>query len=318
MWHPQSSIYAYQYGVYFSHRKSVGFRKYPKNHIRMNGMYGEVTGRPYYPRKMIRNKEEYANVSDFIDGYFKKISQFCLLSSGKYGVNAIKNIFTEELKSIPGRSPLEKFDLHYLFFRAGLHCSETWRNYIKGPEWGPLQSEKLFVAKYASFEKQHLPKVQIDLIKKLNNQILTIPFGSDQDNIDYSEIENQEPLHISSIGHSLLNKNMIEKWNKNEEAKKSNCEKIDYKLQDWKSKEDLPLLINPQYDEEKSSPIHYEEKEMLRFVSKNTDKLFTEEVILPLLTYVDSNDLTARDIQLKNKLISTCAMIKFVELSKQQ
>ena len=317
-WHPPSSIYGYQFGTYFSHRISIGFRKYPKHHIRLNGMYGEVTARPYYPRKMIRDHESFATVAEFIEHYFQKISQFSLLSNGTFGLGGLKNIFADELESNPGRSPLEKFDLHYLFFRAGLHCGDTWRNYIKGPEWGPLQSEKLFVAKYGSFEHNTLPKVQIDLIKQLNRNLLEIPFGDEQDNLDYSEIERKEIKSISSVRETTSTKYILEKWKKNEEDKKLNIEWVKYELSDWKSKEDLPLRYDPVYEEKINPAIIYEEKEMLSYLYHHSGTVFRKEVILPLMTYIDSKEPNRPDAQLKNKLISACSFVKFLQLSNSK
>mgnify|MGYP006135956975 FL=1 len=337
-WHPPSSIYGYQFGAYFSHRVSIGFRKYPKNHIRLNGMYGEVTARPYYPRKMIRENKSYATVAEFIEGYFQKVSPFALLSNGTFGLGGLKNIFAKELESNPGRSPLEKFDLHYLFFRAGLHCGDTWRNYIKGPEWGPLQSEKLFVAKYGSFEHHTLPKVQIDLIKQLNRDLLEIPFGDEQDNLDFSEIEKKELKSIIPVREATSNKDILKKWKKNEEDKKHNSEWVKYELSDWKSKEDLPLRprymmrwegmrsllqinqtptrgYDPVYEEKINPAIIYEEKEMLSYLYHHSDPIFRKEVVIPLMTYIDSNKPERRNIQLKNKLISACSFIKFLKSS---
>jgi len=315
-WHPPSSIYTYQFGVYFSHRTSIGFRKYPKQHIRLNGMFGEVTARPYYPRKMIRNKESYADVNEFIEGYFKKISQFSLLSDGAFGFGSVQTFFAEELNGNPGRTPLEKFDLHYLFFRAGLHCSETWRTYIKGAEWGPLQSEKLFIAKYGTFEHHILPKVQIDLIKSLNADLLEIPFGSEQDNLDYLELRKDKSNHIDLSNYPFSNTDVLERWKINEREKKDNHEWIDYELRDWKSEKDLPLMFNPVYDKSSAEDDIYDEKEMLRYLYKNSTQKFCEKVIIPLMTYVNSRELSRRDVSLKNKLITACMFAKFLKNSE--
>ena len=315
-WHPPSSIYTYQFGVYYSHRTSIGFRKYPKHHIRLNGMYGEVTARPYYPRKMIRNLESYEDVPEFVEGYFKKISQFSLLSNGTFGFESVQRFFAEELEANPGRGPLEKFDLHYLFFRAGLHCSETWRTYIKGAEWGPLQSEKLFIAKYGTFEHNVLPKVQIDLIKCLNANLLEIPFGGEQDNLDYSELRKDKLNPVDLSNDSFSNKDMLEKWGINEKEKKNNHEWVDYELSDWKSEKDLPLLFTPKYDSNTSENKIYDEKEMLCYLYKNSTPMFREKVIIPLMTYVNSKELGRKDTSLKNKLITACMFIKFLQFRK--
>ena len=315
-WHPPSSIYAYQFGAYYSHRTSIGFRKYPKHHIRLNGMYGEVTARPYYPRKMIRNLESYEDIPEFVEGYFKKISQFSLLSNGTFGIESVQRFFAEELEDNPGRSPLEKFDLHYLFFRAGLHCSETWRTYIKGAEWGPLQSEKLFIAKYGTFEHNVLPKVQIDLIRCLNAGLLETPFGGEQDNLDYSELRKDKLNPVDLSNDSFSNIDLLEKWKINEQEKKNNYEWVDYELRDWKSENDLPLLFNPKHDKSSTEDKIYDEKEMLCYLYKNSTPIFREKVIIPLMTYVNSKELGRRDISLKNKLITACMFTKFLQLSK--
>ena len=316
-WHPPSSIYAYQFGVYYSHRTSIGFRKYPKHHIRLNGMYGEVTARPYYPRKMIRNLESYEDVPEFVEGYFKKISQFSLLSTGTYGFGSAQRYFAQELEGNPGRGPLEKFDLHYLFFRAGLHCSETWRTYIKGAEWGPLQSEKLFIAKYGTFEDNVLPKVQIDVIKNLNADLLETPFGGEQDNLDYSELRNEKLNPVNLSTDSFSNEDMLEKWKINEKEKKNNYEWREYELRDWRSDKDLPLLFSPKYDQQNGEDEIYDEREMLCYLYKNSTPIFREKVIIPLMTFVNSKELSRRDVSLKNKLITACMFVKFLELSKR-
>jgi len=311
--HRPSKIYGYQFGTYFSHRISSGFNKYPTQHIRLNGMYGEVTARPYYPRKFIREGEHYASTSDFIEDYFKKINCYSLLPSKGLGLDKLKNLFTEELEANPGRSALEKFDLHYLFFRAGLHCSEKWRNYIKGPEWGPLQSESLFKIKYGNFENHSLPKVQIDLIKQLNSELLKIPFGDEQDNLDCSNILGSKPDDIDLLTMKNGFKNSLKSWQLNEENKKTNVEVIEFNPASWNTGSDILTDLTLISNENTGQDTAYDSLQMLRFLYSHSNEEFQQSVIIPLVVYLQAGVRQQSDIQLKNKLISACAYVVFAK-----
>jgi len=79
----------------------------------------------------------------------------------------------------------------------------------------------------------------------------------------------------------------------------------------------LPLLFSPKYDEKNSEGEIYDEREMLCYLYKNSTPMFREKVIIPLMAFIDSKELGRRDVSLKNKLITACMFMKFLELSKK-
>ena len=80
------------------------------------------------------------------------------------------------------QTPLEKFDLHYLFFRNGLHCSDVYRHIDDTPRVSALPSKTLFELKLASYGKLPPTRLQNDVIACLNPVLTAFPYADPRDN----------------------------------------------------------------------------------------------------------------------------------------
>lgn len=124
--------------------------------IRLNGFGGEIVARPYYSRNYLNTELDITDVTNFVAAYIDKYLYMASCPTSNNLVEKLKKELCRELEEMPGRSPLEKFEFHYLYFRNGLHCNDCWRSDVSCVEWGPLQSKKLFALKHAIFQKEKI------------------------------------------------------------------------------------------------------------------------------------------------------------------
>lgn len=151
--------------------------------ININGFYGEICLRPYYTRNYL-NQEGFREVEDRKDLYKYLVN---LTKLGDDNAASLHDeLFFNSVNSMPGRSLAEKYDLFYLFFRNGFHCSDTLRPNNSTPRVGVIQSPFLFEAKRMLFEgTKSSTFLQNYFISLLNPTLLKIPYASKADNYDY-------------------------------------------------------------------------------------------------------------------------------------
>lgn len=199
-------ISSYYLGTYYSYNPPTQ-TMCMKNTIRLSGMYGEIVARPYYSRRFLNTDLDVDKLDDFVEMYISQYQSTSLFPSESPAVMSLKSLFARELQDIPGRSPLEKFDIHYLYYRCGLHCSDVWRTEVSAPEWGPLQSKTLFKLKMLTFQKFKNIKLQLDMLQILSPILADLPYESENDNRDRellkSSLYNWEGG--SNHGHTELN-----------------------------------------------------------------------------------------------------------------
>ena len=137
------------------------------------GFCGEVVGRPYYTKRFL--DRELADPFLPHECFFKEIS-------GKLGSNIfdadceLASILSRECALLPGRNSLEKYDLHYLYYRNGIHFNDTWRASLSCCYWSILQSKKMLRAKYMLFPNDS-SKAQFDLLYLLNPELAKVEFN---------------------------------------------------------------------------------------------------------------------------------------------
>lgn len=181
------SIISKSLGSYFATDISnvSGFVVSRDRTININGFYGEVCLRPYYARNYLKKDgfkemEERESLKKFLVNLTK------LGSADAEGVH--EKVFFSSLESLPGKSMAEKYDLMYLFFRNGFHCSDTIRPNNSTPRLGVIQSPSLFKAKRMMFHSgMGNTFLQNDFIALLNSAMLKVPYASDFDNSEFSE-----------------------------------------------------------------------------------------------------------------------------------
>ncbi|MGE8463282.1 MAG: hypothetical protein ACN6P0_19680 [Pseudomonas capeferrum] len=175
------NISSYYMGSYYSFNYSNLKTQRPGT-IRITGFGGEIVARPYFARLHLNGELDTFEVSDFADRYFDKFGYLSVFGTNSKFHTSAKTIFSEELNLLPGTGALEKFDIHYLYYRNGLHCSESLRTDNSGPEFAILQSKSAFALKKRCFTEHKSVKLQLDLMNALNPFLAQYPYESDMDN----------------------------------------------------------------------------------------------------------------------------------------
>jgi len=193
------SNWSYNLGVSYSYSPIVQGMRIPKT-ARINGFYGEICARPYYARRMMGTVLDTSSVEEFCDRYFRQHQKSAF---GPSGLDTLKQIFQNELSIMPGDSPLEKLDNHYMFYRNGLHCSDRFRSNVSCPEFGPIQSKFLHQAKNMSYQNFRGAKVQLDMINMLNPAIASLRFENAYDNKDKIAIREKFGIMGEAWAHDI-------------------------------------------------------------------------------------------------------------------
>lgn len=148
-----------------------------KNALCLPGFCGAMTGRPYYASHYLD--------SDLADPFLPD-KEFYVHLSQKQGYTVydadelIAKLLHEECSVLPGRTNLEKFESHYLYYRNGIHFTDSWLAYSMS-SWSILQSKKMLKLKYMLFPGENI-KLQLDILYLLNPEIAAVEFGTDKYN----------------------------------------------------------------------------------------------------------------------------------------
>lgn len=176
---------------YYSHLAGIYYAYDPKNircqtvrlkdTINVTGFFGEICLRPYYSRSYLESLSE-LGLAEFVD---KLVDQHSLSTfGGKEALAQFKSIMFDAFSALPGESALEKYDLHYLYFRNGLHCSDIYRLNKKTPRVGILQSKHLMNLKLNTYGRISAVKLENDFIACLNPLLACFPYDTEKDNSD--------------------------------------------------------------------------------------------------------------------------------------
>ncbi|MCK0753255.1 hypothetical protein [Chromohalobacter japonicus] len=95
-----------------------------------------------------------------------------------YYESVYKEVFSHAVDELPGRTALEKYDLHYLFYRNGLHFSDTHRPNNGTPRVGTLQSPSLLKLGLMVRFNEGDSIIHNELIAYYNPCLLTLPYES--------------------------------------------------------------------------------------------------------------------------------------------
>ena len=88
----------------------------------------------------------------------------------------IRRTFTQECMLLPGKSGLEKFENHYLFYRNGLHFNTSNNYHPFAPSWGILQSKTIIQLKCMTFSLNFGSRLELDLLYELNPELASIEY----------------------------------------------------------------------------------------------------------------------------------------------
>ncbi|MFC1610887.1 hypothetical protein ACFL6C_08005 [Myxococcota bacterium] len=198
--------------------------KMPKT-IRIPGYFGEICARPYYARNLMDSDLDTNELHDFVKAYLAKAKRSAEVHIHK---GPLAEILEQELARLPGRTPLEKFDLHYLYYRNGLHCTDRWLSNVVAPAWGPLQSKLLFRLKNMTFHTFKSIKLQLDITAALNPLIASLPYGRDKDNQDRLELEGDIRVSDPIFKHlNLVLDRDTSSWEESRQRKMANSVRTD-------------------------------------------------------------------------------------------
>lgn len=188
----RSSLHSHFLGTYFSFNPSSNPVRVP-GAVRLTGSLGEVVGRPYYAQKFFGSVLDVSGIDGFVEAYLGRFRHMAI-SPSEDVLESVSWVFKNGLRDVPGPSALERFDLHYLFFRNGLHFSDRWRNSAAEPEVAPLQSKALFLAKLMSFRVFKGPKVQLDLVNLLQPALSQVPYSNPDHNSALAKLRETNDL----------------------------------------------------------------------------------------------------------------------------
>jgi hypothetical protein len=169
-------------GMIYSHRIN------PYRNIdlkcQINGGSGDALCRSQYSRHFIGNVGERSkDVSQMSRFWLSWVSQTKLFGDIETGADSRK-ILEEEMCSIPVKSPLEKMDRMYMFFRNAYHFNPFTEYQSNIFIWMPLQSKTLILLNHLTHDAFRGIKLETDLIQKANPLLLSIPFENEKDNIE--------------------------------------------------------------------------------------------------------------------------------------
>jgi hypothetical protein len=210
-------------GTYFAYdiRSRNGEMATRESAINVTGFFGEICLRPYYSRSytsQIFADSEFDGLEreDFYEFLLQENRSNLLNPSAKIG---FQNLWIKSVQTLPGANPVEKYDLHYLFYRNGLHFSDIFRMKWNTPRVGILQSKNLFLLKRKLFSNSPKTLLQNEVIYRINSKLLSIPYASNRDNEDLKEalifFKTEDPITIKE------NINELESGNRAVNARQS-------------------------------------------------------------------------------------------------
>ena len=169
-------------GVYFAYGtpNAGSYRTRRPGTVNVTGFFGEICLRPYYSRYYL---DTAVGLAEDVDTFFERLAEENHAWFGTAGaLEALRKVFVSSLSRLPGDAPIEKFDLHYLFFRNGLHCSDLYRHTDDTPRVSALPSKTLFELKLATYGKLPQTRLQNDVIACLDPVLTAFPYADQRDN----------------------------------------------------------------------------------------------------------------------------------------
>lgn len=302
----ENDFSSYHLGTYYAQTNIPLAKNQTDSILRLKGGYGEICLRPYYARQYLNTSLEELKEEEFLD---EIISRYTTGALNDKTMSALKNQFKKELSLLPGRTPLEKLDLHYLYYRNGLHFNDSLLNDINYPTWGPLQSKSLFYLKMMCFEQHKNIKLQLDAMNQLNPLLAAIPYEREEDNEEKERIENllyYKDLRFKNI-KLPLNSNQQE-W---EESRVKQMDNIQYLPSDTDQRREIQQA-NYRWKNDFSQRFFSLLHELMQFKEKD----FQNDFGIDIYNKLTNNDFMSysehQKKMLYNKLVSIYYQIKII------
>ena len=174
--------------------------------VRIDGTCGDVCGRSIYAKLMLHNGREFSSIQELLRWTDSK-------SITTIKSNLLRECHEEymssEVEMLPGRSVYEKYDMHYLFYRNGMHMGKFLSPDLDDPSWGPCQSKSMFLLKLMTFTGFPELKNRFDLFYSMNPKLAAIPFEYEGNNearkalIEKGDLPDIHSISIEEIRASL-------------------------------------------------------------------------------------------------------------------
>jgi hypothetical protein len=165
----------------------------------------------------------------------KLTNSFPRVSAYPYAQDRLNELLINELKEIPGETPIEKFNYHDLYFGNRYHFGmRAFEFYHDCPMWFPLLSKSLFRAsRLLTFEERSSEKFMLELTERMNPLLIWIDY-------DFMSASSNKDLYNITLsdarfkGCNVLLDSDIDNWkavnSKNEAILQRSREKVDSKF----------------------------------------------------------------------------------------
>ncbi len=147
---------------------------YSQRTMKLPGFLGELYTRPHMYTKFKGNiYEDDITVEEFV----KNREYYYSVAISQKGLHFYQKIFTEELKSIPGDTPMVKLQNHYLFYMESIHhCTYQGMIVNNRTIWPVIQSKTLFHLNNVTAMVFRNNRLAFDILFQLNPAIASIPY----------------------------------------------------------------------------------------------------------------------------------------------
>ncbi|KZL93678.1 hypothetical protein [Clostridium magnum] len=207
--------------------------------IRFSGGCGEIY-RTFWS-KIYRNKVDGANsIEELVIRLTNSFSRSAVAAYPN-AQNRLNELLVNEISELPGTTPMDKFESHYVYFRNryhfGMRAYECFHDCLM---WFPLMSKSLFKASRSlTFEEKYNSKLMLELTERMQPILIWIDYAS-------KPASNNKTLYNISIsdirfkGCKVLLDSNIDDWNainlRNKEILQNLREKMNSKFySDWKN-----------------------------------------------------------------------------------
>lgn len=210
-------------GTYYTHNPSITANTIESS-ISLSGGCGEIVARPIADRTMLFNTiAEYCENEDEMATFVAtEISNNCVAAINNAKID-FSTYLLDELKAIPVRNLIQRFDKFYLYYRNLYHFSVVSRWQTGKITWTPIQSVPAFKLHYLTQAKFKNIKYEIDLIAQLNPILANIRYNKPRDQEEFINIRDtleQNDPRFRNI--NITGSDDIARWQKAENYRKKN------------------------------------------------------------------------------------------------
>lgn len=249
--------------------------------IRLSGGCGEIYRGFWYSiyRKGISEPKNVYDLAEQLVNMFQRIS-----TENDDEKEILKHLIADELSSIPGRTPIEKLENHYIFFRNRYHFGmRAFEYYNDCSMWFPLLSKSAFKAALAStIEERQSKRLMIELTSILHPLLVWIEY----DGFSLKDIPELHDIHNLDVRLKGINL------------------KLDYSHEDWMELEDQnrkellkhrPRMDTSFYEEWRNSKEIITQKALAYFEELRAyyPNIFNDRLYENIRSYANNNNTRA-------------------------